>query len=198
MLQEFVENQIMEVDKGLSGKERKETKNLIRKFKDKFASYHDGLKAYKGDVVQHSIPLKEGIKPLRHKLAPLFQRELQKLYEARIIVPTKHYTWPSYPYEMQGKIDELIELDENRRYDFDHLIYNQEKKKSKFDKNTRRKRFQKGDFVILWNKRNEKAGKHGKFESIWLGPYMIEDVACTNSFYLSYLDGEKFPFPTNG
>jgi hypothetical protein len=50
----------------------------------------------------------------------------------------------------------------------------------------------------LWNKQNEKAGKHGKFESIWLGPYMIEDVVGTNSFYLIHLDGEKLPFPVNG
>jgi hypothetical protein len=44
----------------------------------------------------------------------------------------------------------------------------------------------------------KKQGKHGKFESLWLGPYMIEDVASANSFYLSHLDGEKFPLPMNG
>jgi hypothetical protein len=41
-------------------------------------------------------------------------------------------------------------------------------------------------------------GKHGKFKSLWLSPYMIEDVEVANSFYLSHLDGEKMPFPLNG
>jgi hypothetical protein len=35
---------------------------------------------------------------------------------------------------MQGIINELIELDENRRHAFDNLIHNQEKIKSNFDK----------------------------------------------------------------
>jgi hypothetical protein len=56
-------------------------------------------------------------------------------------------------------------------------------------------KFSKGDLVLLWNKIIEKAGKHGKFESLWLGPYKIEYVAGNNSFYLSHMDGEKFHFP---
>jgi hypothetical protein len=50
----------------------------------------------------------------------------------------------------------------------------------------------------MWNKRIEKAGKHGKFEILWLGPYKIEDIAGNNSFYLSHLDGERLPLPVNG
>jgi hypothetical protein len=53
---------------------------------------------------------------------------------------------------MQGRINELIKLDENQRHAFDHLIQSQENKKSKFDKKARRRSFQKGDLVLLWNK----------------------------------------------
>ena len=46
----------------------------------------------------------------------------------------------------------------------------------------------------MWNKTNEKQGKHGNFESIWLGPYQIYDVACNNYFFPSHINGEKLPF----
>ena len=58
--------------------------------------------------------------------------------------------------------------------------------------------FQKGDMVLLWDKRREKPGKHGKFDSLWMGPYIIHDVVGDNSFYLSDMDGEKQSLPVNG
>jgi hypothetical protein len=50
----------------------------------------------------------------------------------------------------------------------------------------------------MWDKKNEKPRKHGKFDTLWLMPYKIEDVAGTNSFYLSHLDGEMLQLPVNG
>jgi hypothetical protein len=50
----------------------------------------------------------------------------------------------------------------------------------------------------MFNKRIQKEGKHGKFESLWLGPYKIDDVAGNNSFYLSHIDGERLPLSVNG
>jgi hypothetical protein len=47
----------------------------------------------------------------------------------------------------------------------------------------------------MWNKKKEKPGKHGKFDSLWLGTYKIEDVSGTNSFYLNHLDEEKMQLP---
>jgi hypothetical protein len=49
----------------------------------------------------------------------------------------------------------------------------------------------KRDLVLMWDKKKEKPGKHGKFDSLWLGPYKIEDVVGENYFYLNHLDGEK-------
>jgi hypothetical protein len=43
----------------------------------------------------------------------------------------------------------------------------------------------------------EKSGKHGKFDSLWTGPYIIHDVAGSNSFYLNQLDGEKLTLQVN-
>ena len=74
----------------------------------------------------------------------------------------------------------------------------QEKVKRAFDKTTRKRVFSIGDTVLLWDKRREKPGKHGKFDSLWLGPFIIKDEAGPNSFYLSHLDGEPMKFPMNG
>jgi hypothetical protein len=98
---------------------------------------------------------------------------------------------------MQGRINQLIELDETRRHAYDHLFQSQEKTKKKFDKRDCQRNLQEGDLVLLWNKKGEKPGNHGKFESLWLGPYQIQGVAGNNSFYLSHLDGEKLPLPIN-
>ena len=45
--------------------------------------------------------------------------------------------------------------------------------------------------MLLWDNRKEKTGKHGKFDSLWAGPYTIHDVADVNSIYLSDVEGEK-------
>jgi hypothetical protein len=51
------------IGKGTTEKERKAILNLIREFRDIFAWNYDELKAYRGDVIQHAIPLIEGARP---------------------------------------------------------------------------------------------------------------------------------------
>jgi hypothetical protein len=92
----------------------------------------------------------------------------------------------------------LIELDEIKRKALDHSIKNQGKVKKTFDKSSRQRIFQEGDTVLLWDKRREKPGNHGKFDSLWTGPYIIQSSAGRNSFYLNRLDGENLALPVNG
>jgi len=77
-------------------------------------------------------------------------------------------------------------------------IKNQDKVKRAFDMSSRPRTFQKGDTMLLWDKRKEKLGKHWKCDSLWIGPYIIHDMAGPNPFYLSQLDGEKLNLPVNG
>jgi hypothetical protein len=86
---------------------------------------------------------------------------------------------------LQGKIDQLMELDETRRMAFNQMEKNQEKVKGTFDRKVRQRNFKKGDQVLMWDKRREKPGMHQKFDSIWLGPYKIEEIFEPYSFYLS-------------
>jgi ribonuclease HI len=93
---------MVKIGKGTTEKERIEILDLIREFKDTFAWNYDELKAYRGDVIQHAIPLTEGAKPfrqkLRHinpKLANQIQKELQKMVDAGIIAPIRYSSWMS-------------------------------------------------------------------------------------------------------
>lgn len=54
------------------------------------------------------------------------------------------------------------------------------------------------DMVLLWDKRREPKGMHGKFETLKKGPYTIHQAFERNSFKLAYLDGEVPPMTCNG
>ena len=45
--------------------------------------------------------------------------------------------------------------------------------------------------VLRWDTRREEKGKHGKFDSLWYGPYRIVEARSNNTFMLENLDGEK-------
>ena len=67
---------------------------------------------------------------------------------------------------MEKRINQIIELDESRRVSLDHSLRHQESMKGTFDKSARPRSFQIGDTVLLWDKRREKSGKHGKFDNL--------------------------------
>lgn len=41
--------------------------DLVREYKDVFAWSYDELKAYDPKIINHAIPLKEGVKPFRQR-----------------------------------------------------------------------------------------------------------------------------------
>ena len=53
---------------------------------------------------------------------------------------------------IQNIVNQLIELDENRRKSLDQSIINSDKINRTFDKSTRPRSFQVGDTVLLWDK----------------------------------------------
>lgn len=70
----------------------------------------------------------------------------------------------------------MIELDENTRKALYQFVKSQAKVKGTFDKGARERLFHKEDHVLMWDKRKEKLGKHGKFDSLWLSPYIIDSA----------------------
>ena len=53
--------------------------------------------------------------------------------------------------------------------------------------------------MLKWDSRREDKGKHGKFENLWKGPFIISSVSRNNAFFLQEPDGtETFGGPVNG
>jgi hypothetical protein len=51
-----------------------------------------------------------------------------------------------------------------------------EKIKQTFDKKVKSDVFKIGDMVLKWDATRQEKGKHGKFEALWTGPFVITAV----------------------
>ena len=68
-----------------------------------------------------------------------------------------------------------------------------------FDKRTKAEDFQLGNKVLRWDSRREDKGKHGKFDFLWKGTYIIHALQVNNTYFLKNLDGsETEEGPVNG
>lgn len=50
----------------------------------------------------------------------------------------------------------------------------------------------------MWNARAQGKGKHGKFESLWVGPFFITGKNGVDSYFLQNLNGEEMELPAHG
>ena len=66
----------------------------------------------------------------------------------------------------------------------------QEKIKEIFDKKVKSNVFKTGELVLKWDAARQEKGKHGKFEALWTGPFVIIAVQQNNTFVLQTLSGE--------
>ena len=83
--------------------------------------------------------------------------------------------------EMQQVKEQLVEKSEAH----------QKKIKSIFDKKAKVDNFQVGHWVLKWDDVRQDKGKHGKFDSLWIGPFVIAQVQQNNTFKLENLEGEE-------
>jgi hypothetical protein len=79
-----------------------------------FAWGYEDLKSYDTSIIQHRIPIKEDLKPFRHKLRrinpkllPLIEKEIKKMYDAKIIVPLRFSKWVSNMVPTRNKTGEI-------------------------------------------------------------------------------------------
>lgn len=100
--------------------------------------------------------------------------------------------------EMRVRMDELIQLEEVRRDAHERNETLRRQCKKLFDKRATHRSFEVDDLVLMWNARLEDKGKHGKFDPIWLGPYLIESKWVTDSYVLKDLTGGTLEFPIHG
>ena len=72
------------------------------------------MKSYDADIIQHKIPLKENQNPFKQKLRrikpvqlPLVEKEIKKMYDARIIIPLRYLEWVSNLVSVRKKTGEI-------------------------------------------------------------------------------------------
>jgi hypothetical protein len=102
------------------------------------------------------------------------------------------------PNDVTRRINQLIEVQQNRAEVDEKLQKYQDNMKALFDKKAKDREFLPGDLVLKWDARKEDAGKHGKFDHIWCGPFKIVASEGKNSFLLENLDGKILNAPING
>jgi hypothetical protein len=52
----------------------------------------------------------------------------------------------------------------------------QRKMKDTFDRKVKANIFKVGDLVLKWDAARQEKGKHGKFDALWTGPFIISLV----------------------
>jgi hypothetical protein len=82
----------------------------------------------------------------------------------------------------------LTHLDETRR---DVAMANEAHKKhikAQYDKSVKPRVFSEGDLVLLYDQESDKLGL-GKFQPMWLGPYIVKHVLAKGAYELVDFDG---------
>jgi hypothetical protein len=102
------------------------------------------------------------------------------------------------PNDITRRINQLIEVQQNRAEVDEKLQKYQDNMKALFDRKAKDREFLPGDLVLKWEARKEDVGKHGKFDQIWCGPYKITASEGKNAFLLENLDGKILTAPVNG
>eukprot|EP00253_Pinus_taeda_P021728 PITA_21728 len=92
------------------------------------------------------------------------------------------------PNDMQRRVNQIICLQQTRDQVYNRVQILQEELKKAFDRRTKAEDFNMGDKVLKWDSRRENKGKHGKFDSLWRGPFLIQAVQGNNTYFLKNLD----------
>jgi hypothetical protein len=125
--------------------------------------------------------------------------ELEDKLLVNLQIPILHFSqqYITKGEEIQGRIKQLVELDESRRVALSQMGINQEKVKNTFNHKAKERDFTEGDLVLLWDKRREKPSMHKKLDGLQTGPYKVMSQAGTNSSNLTTLEGEALKLPVN-
>ena len=97
---------------------------------------------------------------------------------------------------LRNILTELKELDERRRVAAQNIEAIQRRRKITFDKRNKKRALEPGMLVMIQDAR--KLEFPGKFDALWMGPYVVKEVFPNNSLQLETLNGESFPWQTSG
>ena len=102
------------------------------------------------------------------------------------------------PNDMQRRIYALIELQQKREIVEEKAQLYNLKIKEIFGRKIKDNTFSVGDMVLRCDARKEQKGKHGKFDNLWFGPFIVSKILENNTFVLQSMEGEELSNPVNG
>lgn len=104
----------VKISKLLPAETRKRYQEFISQYSDVFAWSYSDLKTYDKNVMQRKIPLKPDTKLMRQKLRhlnpmlfPITEKEIKKLWEAKIILPLRFSNWVANIVHVHKKKGEI-------------------------------------------------------------------------------------------
>ena len=86
---------------------------------------------------------------------------------------------------------DLVELHQIRDQASEKSEAHQQRIKGMFDKRAKVDNFQVGYWVLKWDAVRQDKGKHKKIDSLWIGPFVINQVYENNTFKLQNLGGKQ-------
>jgi hypothetical protein len=91
----------------------------------------------------------------------------------------------------------LESLDEDRRSSLQNNEAAEKRSKATFDRHVNLRSFHEGDLVLAYDISHDTFG-HGKFESLWHGPYIIQHCLTKGAYILASPEGLSLKEPVNG
>eukprot|EP00253_Pinus_taeda_P036624 PITA_36624 len=92
--------------------------------------------------------------------------------------------------DMARRMSDLVEIHQIKDQLIERFAVNQRKIKEAFDRKAKMDNFQVSDWVLKWDALKENKGNHSKFDTMWIGPFIISQVQGNNTFVLQSLEGE--------
>ena len=77
-------------------------------------------------------------------------------------------------------------MNELRDKAYDSVLVHQEKMKKTFDRRVKEEKFLIDDLVLKWDAPHGDKGKHGKFDHMWVRPYIVVAHRGENTFILQH------------
>ena len=100
------------------------------------------------------------------------------------------------PTIMKERMEKILELEEDRFIAGFQQQVQKSREKAWHDRHIKKKQFQQGDLVLLYDSKFMKFP--GKFKTHWKGPYIVQRVTDGGAVQLAKLNGEILPSMVNG
>ena len=91
-------------------------------------------------------------------------------------------------YDASQGINTLPSLEEQINFSLENFKRRQQIVKKYFNKRAKTVELKIDDKVLLWDSSHADRGRHSKLQKLWLVPFKIAFILCTNSYLIKDMD----------